>query len=156
MAVLKELVLLKRAKVPTATFALPVWLEKSAAPPMAVLKRPLLSFVSVPSPTAVFNWPVVLLESALEPTAVFSWPVLLLKSASKPNAVLLGPVLFKSASSPRTVFWFVKQPSWQTARAAGESAKQPSANGMRRNARKGERLIKLLNGRVVVFICAEF
>src|SRR5438552_782797 len=84
--------------------------------------------------------------------AVLLSAVVLLKSASKPTAVLLAPVLFKSASSPRTVFWFVKQPSWQTARACGESAKQASANGMRRNARKGERFIKFLNGRVVVFI----
>jgi hypothetical protein len=43
-----------------------------------------------------------------------------------------GPVvLFKSASSPRAVFWFVKQPSWQTARACGESPKQPSVSAMR-------------------------
>jgi hypothetical protein len=83
-------------------------------------------------------------------------PVVLLKSASKPIAVLSPPRLFMSASSPRTVFWFVKQPSWQTARAAGESAKHASTNEMSRNARKGERLIKFLNGRVVVFICPEF
>jgi len=38
----------------------------------------------------------------------------------------------------------------------GESAKQASTNGMRRNARKGARFIKFLNGRVVVFICVEF
>src|SRR6266852_2880657 len=96
--------------------------------------------------------PVVLPSSASYPLAVLSLPVVLLKSASKPTAVLLRPVLFKSASSPRTVFWFVKQPSWQTARAAGESAKQASTNGMRSNARKGERFIEFLNGRVVVFI----
>ena len=65
-------------------------------------------------------------------------------------------VRLKSASSPRAVFWFVKQPSLQTASACGESAKHASKNGMRRNARKGERFIKFLNGRVLVFICAEF
>ena len=63
-------------------------------------------------------------------------------------------VRLKSASSPRTVFWFVKQPCWQVARACGASAKQVSTNGMRRNARKGERFIKFFNGRVVVFIRA--
>src|SRR2546426_12311768 len=69
-------------------------------------------------------------------------------------AVLSLPiVLFDSASSPRTVFWSVKQPSWHVARACGESAKQASTSGMRRNARKGDRFIKFLNGRVVVFIC---
>src|SRR6266849_7966971 len=99
--------------------------------------------------------PVVLPSSASYPLAVLSLPVVLLWSASKPTAVLLGPVLLKSASSPRTVFWFVKQPSWQTARACGESAKQASTSGMRRKARRGERFIKFLNGRIVVFICAE-
>ena len=84
-------------------------------------------------------------------------PVVLLKSAVKPMAVLKRPVVLEmSASSPRTVLKLVKQPSWQTARACGESAKQPSTNGMRRNARKGERFVKSLNGRVVVFICTEF
>src|ERR1700719_3636824 len=39
-------------------------------------------------------------------------------------AVLAPPlVLFISASSPRNVFWLTRsQPSWQTARACGESA----------------------------------
>ena len=46
----------------------------------------------------------------------------------------------------------VKQPSWQTAHAVGESAKQASTNGMRRNARKDERFTEFFNGRVVVFI----
>src|SRR5205809_6887457 len=44
--------------------------------------------------------------------AVFSMPV----------------VLFTSASSPRTVLSFAKQPSWQVARACGESAKLANAN----------------------------
>ena len=66
-------------------------------------------------------------------------------------AVLSKPVvLLKNASSPRTVFRIVKQPSWQAPRACGESASHPRA--MRRNARKGERFIKFLNGRVIVFM----
>ena len=89
---------------------------------------------------AVLPMPVVLLKSALTPMAVLSMPVVLLKSALKPMAVLSRPVvLFKSASSPRTVLSFVKQPSWQTARACGESAKQPSVSAMR-------------TGRIVVFL----
>src|SRR5437879_11427669 len=61
--------------------------------------------------------------SALKPVAVFSLPV----------------VLFKSSSSPKTVLSLVKQPSWQVARACGESAKQASTSGMR-------------TGRIVVFL----
>jgi hypothetical protein len=37
------------------------------------------------------------------------------------------------------IFWSVKQPSWHTARACGESAKQPSVSAMR-------------TGRIVVFL----
>ncbi|PYL05628.1 MAG: hypothetical protein DME34_10975, partial [Verrucomicrobia bacterium] len=81
--------------------------------------------------------PVVLPKSALAPMAVFALPV----------------VLFRSTLSPRDVLSLLRlQPSWQTARASGESPNQASMNGMRRNARKGERFIKFLNGRVVVFI----
>jgi hypothetical protein len=59
-------------------------------------------------------------------------PSVLLKSALKPIAVLAMPtVLLKSASSPRRVLLFVKQPSWQTARACGESPKQPTVSAMR-------------------------
>ena len=50
-----------------------------------------------------------------------------------PMAVLPKPVLFKSASSPRTVFALVKQPSRQAARAAGESTKQARMRAMRKN-----------------------
>ena len=53
------------------------------------------------------------------------------------------PLLFKSASSPRTVFSFVKQPSWQIARACGESAKQTRATVIR-------------TGGMLVFISGEF
>ena len=70
-------------------------------------------------------------------------------------AVLKMPlVLEMSASSPRTVFGFVKQSSWQTARACGESAKQPSANGISNANASGqcERLIEGFNGRVFVFM----
>src|SRR5438874_2172634 len=56
-------------------------------------------------------------------------------------AVLPLPVLFKSASSPRTVLPFVKQPSWQTARAAGENAKQARRSGTRRKTRGNGRLL---------------
>ena len=65
------------------------------------------------------------------------------------------PVLLMSASSPRTVFWLVKQPCWQVARACGESANQ--ASGMRRNAsRKGDRFIEFLVSEVLVFISSLF
>ena len=42
--------------------------------------------------------------------AVLVLPVVLLFNAEAPIAVLPGPVLFKSASSPKTVLLFVKQP----------------------------------------------
>src|SRR6266700_3318337 len=101
---------------------------------------------------AVLPLPPVLAENASEPIAVLRKPPSLLKRASKPKAVLLLPSLFMRASSPRTVFWFVKQPSWQTARACGEGAKQPSTNGRKnRLRRKGECFIEFLNGRVIVF-----
>src|SRR5207247_1561774 len=109
------------------------------------------------TPVAVLLLPVVLTPSAKAPMAVFQLPVVLLRNATKPIAVLFMPVLFTSASSPRTVFWFVKQPSWQVARACGESPKQTSRSGSKKKAsRKGDRPIDFLNGRVVVFICAEF
>ena len=60
--------------------------------------------------------------------AVLLLPVVLLRSASKPIAVLAPPVVFESASSPRTVFSLVKQPSWQTAWAGGDSVKQVSVS----------------------------
>src|SRR5437773_3947894 len=83
--------------------------------------------------------------------AVFQLPVVLKYSALKPMAVLEMPVLFKSASSPRTVLLFVKQPSWQTARACDESAKQ--ASGMSRNAsRRCDRFTEIFDCRVGVFI----
>jgi hypothetical protein len=87
--------------------------------------------------------------------AVLEKPVELLKRANQPMAVLPSPMLFKSASSPRTVLSLFKQPSWQTARACGESAKQANTNRMRRNARKGARFIEFFNGKVVVFIMRE-
>src|SRR6266436_565266 len=83
-------------------------------------------------------------------------PDVRLSSALKPIAVLSSPVvLFKSASSPRTVLSLVKQPSWQVARACGESAKQTSTNVMRRNSLKGKQLFEFLSAKVVVFIWAE-
>jgi hypothetical protein len=73
---------------------------------------------------AVLELPVVFNVSAAVPVAVLEKPVVLPKSAWKPVAVLPLPVaLLMSASSPRTVFWFVKQPSWQTARACGDEEK---------------------------------
>jgi hypothetical protein len=65
----------------------------------------------------------------------------------------------ESASSPRTVFRFVKQPCWQTARACGESAKHAKArtSGISKYvSRTVDPFIKFLNGKVVIFICAEF
>src|SRR5437016_13714463 len=88
--------------------------------------------------------------------AVLPLPNVLLISALKPTAVLSVPALFTSASSPRTVLPFVKQPSWQVARACGESAKQARASGMSsKGSRQNERFIKFLDGRVFVFICAK-
>ena len=52
-----------------------------------------------------------------------------------------------SAFLPMAVLSFPKQPSWQTARALGESAKQLSTNSVRKNAsRAGGRFIEFLNG----------
>ena len=51
---------------------------------------------------------------------------------------------------------FVSGCNHETLALAAESAKQASTIGMRRNAPKGERFIKFLNGRGVVFICAKF
>ena len=68
--------------------------------------------------------------------AVLLLPVVLLRSASKPIAVLPAPVVrLESAKSPRTVLAFAKQPSWQTARACGESAKQASTSAVSRMCR---------------------
>jgi hypothetical protein len=50
------------------------------------------------------------------------------------------------------VLSFVKHASWQVACNLADSAKQAATNGMIRNARKGERFIKVANGRIVVFI----
>src|SRR6266496_562801 len=91
--------------------------------------------------------------------AVLLWPNVFDESAKEPMAVLPMPmsVLFMSASSPRTVFSLVKQPSWQTARIWGDNAKQASTSGMRNKPRrKGERFIRFLNWRVVVFILLLF
>ena len=73
--------------------------------------------------------------------AVFESPTVLKRSAPAPVAVLSKPVVLeKSASSPRKVLVSgMSQPSRQTARAAGESAKQPSVSAMR-------------TGRIVVFL----
>jgi len=46
----------------------------------------------------------------------------------------------------------LRQPSWQVARAFGDSAKQTNTNEMRRNAPKSGRFIQFFDGRVVVFI----
>src|SRR5438552_15435272 len=68
-------------------------------------------------------------------------------------AVLNEPVLFRSASSPRTVLLFVKQPSWQVARACGQSAQQASAIAVKNKPyRKGDRLSEFLVSEVLVFI----
>src|SRR5438477_213242 len=96
---------------------------------------------------------VVLPPSASKPVAVFSLPLLLFESAKVLTAVLPKPVvLLRSASSPRTVFSFVKQPSWQTARTWGESAKQASTSAVRNKPyRKGDRPIDFPKCRVVIF-----
>src|SRR2546430_355758 len=139
--------------------SLPVVLLRSATKPIAVLLLPVVLFRSAAEPVAVLKPPVELLLSASKPLAVLFLPVVRLKSALKPMAVLLKPVIrLKSACSPSAVFWLGYPPSGggSTACAVGESAKQASTKGMRRNARKGEQFIKFLNGIVFVFIYAEF
>ena len=108
---------------------------------MAVLLTPVVLLKSALAPVAVLLLPVVLLNERMQcRMAVLREPVVLLTERVKPMAVLSLPVVrLKRASSPRTVFWFVKQPSWQTARACGESAKQPSVSAMR-------------TGRIVAFL----
>ena len=78
---------------------------------MAVLPPPVVLNSSTLKPTAVFSTPLVLFNSAEAPMPVSKVPVVLYASALKPTAVLLSSMLFKSASSPKAVFWFVKQPS---------------------------------------------
>ena len=126
--------------------------------PVAVLPLPVVLKSSAPTPTAVLSWPVVLDKSASTPVAVFQLALRLFLSASEPTAVLLTPEWFKSASSPRKVFALtVSQPSWQTARAIGESPKQARASGMSSKASgQDSRFIECFNERVVVFICARF
>ena len=70
-------------------------------------------------------------------------------------AVSAKPKLFKSASSPKAVLKLVKQPSWQTARACGESANQTSTSATRRNAHKGERPTNFTCG-VFIFLFFPF
>src|SRR5215471_15912920 len=61
-----------------------------------------------------------------------------------------------SASSPRNVLpVLVSQPSWQVARACGESEKQMRTSGRRNASRTGDWFIECFNGRVVVFISGE-
>src|SRR6266566_2815581 len=105
---------------------------------------------SAKQPLAVLLLPVLLKRSAASPLAVLSSPLVLLKSASNPRPVLLMPdVRLKSASTPSAVLALPRSPS--AARAAGESPKQTSTSGMRRQPRRqGERLIELLRRRVVV------
>jgi hypothetical protein len=91
--------------------------------------------------------------------AVLKLPFMLLKSARKPTAVLSIPVSPMSASSPRTVFWFVKQPSWQVARACGASANHTKArtNRISRNtSRTGDQPTEFVVGEVFVFIMRRF
>src|SRR5947208_14428362 len=129
---------------------------------MAVLLLPSVFCLSALRPFAVLSLPVVLKSSAAEPMAMLLLPVVLLMSASKPIAVLASPVLFKSASSPRTVFSFVKQPSWQTARACGASVShvRASTSGMRSPAIlpqwRDDRFIEFVGGEVFVFIKTTF
>jgi hypothetical protein len=85
-------------------------------------------------------------------------PVLLVKSAVAPIAVLPVPDEFVwNASSPRAVL--VLSQIWgHCALASRESASHAKAmaSALRRKpSREGEQFIGFLNGRVVVFICAE-
>src|SRR5262245_17250925 len=132
--------LLTSASVPIATFEPPVVLNKSAAAPTAVLESPLLS-ASAPPPILVLKLPSIFENSERQPSAVFPAPVVLLIRASSPRNAL------KRLES---------QTRWQTARACGERAKQPTASGMSSKAsRKGVRFIESFGGIIVVFIRAE-
>src|SRR5882672_8503436 len=140
------------AKKPNAVLKLPVTLLASAPEPTPALALPVLLDPS--PPTAVLELPVVFILSAPTPVAVLAKPVVLKVSAPLPIAVLRLPlVLLTSASAPRKVLKWVPQSSRQTARACGETAKQPKASGMSSKAsRTGDRFIECFNGRVVVFI----
>src|SRR5262249_7313697 len=147
-------VLLKSASKPLAVLSLPVVLPRSARVPVAVLLLPVVLLESAEVPLAVLPLPVVLLKSTEVPLAVFAKPVVLLTSARSPIAVLSEPVLFTSASSPRTVLLFVKQPCWQTARACGASANHATMKAVRKKPfRRGDRLIEFLMREV--FICIK-
>src|SRR4051812_26402511 len=88
MAVFKlPVVLLQRARAPTAVLFSPLKLLKSAAPPMAVFRLP-TALKSVPAPTAVLSWPLLLLFSENHPTAVLLTPVVRLNRAFCPSAVV--------------------------------------------------------------------
>ena len=87
---------------------------------------------------------LVLEPSASKPTAVLELPVVSLVSAVTPTAVLELPVVtFKSALSPKTVLSLVKQPSRQTARAAGESAMARMPSALRRICCKTRRELNI-------------
>src|SRR5262249_29140200 len=55
----------------------------------------------------------------------------------------------KSVSLPRTAFWFVKQPSWQTAPACGESPEYARPSEMRSKPNRQR-------DRGINFICGVF
>src|SRR6266550_4721527 len=148
-------VLKPSAPEPMAVLPLPVMLATSALSPLAVLSTPVVLAASAPRPVAVFSTPMVLLKSAPVPRAVFWPPVVLLSSAKKPTAVLNSPVLrVNRALCPSAVLPVGYPPSGGglTACAAGETAKQARASGMRRRPiREGDRTVDVLKCRVVIF-----
>src|SRR4030095_12490762 len=101
------------------------------------LLKPVVLLWSAEAPLAVLEFPVVLVKRAKAPLAVFKLPVVLFWSTESPTAVLKPPALLSSALLPRTVLKLPKQPSRQTARACGESAKQASRSGMRSKPHRG-------------------
>src|ERR1043166_767608 len=146
------------ALAPTAILLPPASSFQRASAPTAVLLLPVSKLKRAPPPMAALRLPLVLFSSAESPTATLTEPLVKFFKASLPMATLNGSpaVTFKSALSPRIVLSCAKQPSWQTARACGESAKQTRVSGM--SSRVIERywqIMERLSGRADLFISAE-
>ena len=138
------MVLASKADNPVAVLLKPVLLLLSARVPLAVLPVPVVLLSSASEPIAVLLIALVLVPSASKPTAVLELPVVSLVSALTPTAVLELPVVtFKSALSPKIVLSLVKQPSRQTARAAGESAMARMPSALRRICCKTRRELNI-------------
>src|SRR5436190_271787 len=126
---------------------------------MSMFLLPLVRLTTALNPNATLWLPVVLELSAIERLIADGRVVAAAAGAIqrlKTDSRVLTPASFKSASSPKTVFWSAKQPSWQVACACGQSGKQARTSGMISKAKgQCERFVECFNGRVVVFICVE-